>query len=108
VVLVTTATELTCYYYAFMVPGAFLMEKKKDYGLWLILLAIATHAINRLPFWDDDKYVLMSLASVVYCANVVWDMYREKTGRVAAATPVPVAEIPRARAESQGRKKRKA
>jgi hypothetical protein len=103
---VTTATELTCYYYAFMIPGAFLMEKKKDYGLWLLLLAIGTHAITRLPFWDDDKYVLMSLASVIFGASVVWDMYKEKRKLdLLAASPVPAAAAETPAREPARRKK---
>lgn len=107
VVLIGTATELTCYYYAFMIPGAFLMEKKKDYGLWLVLLGIGTHAITRLSIWDDDKYVLMSLASVLYGASVVWDMYKDKRALVAAAG-APVAELAPAQAAAAPARKRKA
>ncbi|HWV38510.1 MAG TPA: hypothetical protein VN033_08525 [Vulgatibacter sp.] len=72
VVMVPAATELTCYYYAFMIPGAFLMEKRREAGLWLILLAIGTHAITRLPIWDDDKYMWMGLASLAYGWMVMW------------------------------------
>jgi len=71
-VLITTAAELTCYYYAFLIPGAFLMEKKKEIGLWLILLGIGTIAVTRLGIWDDDKYVLMSVASVAWCVGTLW------------------------------------
>ncbi|AKU91788.1 hypothetical protein [Vulgatibacter incomptus] len=72
VVMIPAATELTCYYYAFMIPGAFLMEKRREMGLWLILLAIGTHAITRMPIWDDDKYVWMGLASVAYGLLLIW------------------------------------
>ncbi|WP_373044383.1 hypothetical protein [Vulgatibacter sp.] len=71
-VLITTAAELTCYYYAFLIPGAFLMEKRKEIGLWLIVLGIGTHAITRLGIWDDDKYVWMSVASVAWCVSTLY------------------------------------
>ena len=88
-VLITTASELTCYYYAFLIPGAFLMEKKKEIGLWLILLGIGTIAITRLGIWDDDKYVLMSVASLAWCVGTLWALLQPTlaTGADKALTP---------------------
>lgn len=73
-VLIATAGELTCYYYAFMIPGAFLMEKRKELGLWLIVTAIATLAITRLGIWDDEKYVLMSVASIAWGVGALYTL----------------------------------
>lgn len=93
-VLIATATELTCYYYAFMIPGAFLMEKRKEAGLWLIILAIGTHAIMRLGIWDDDKYVLMSVASIAWGVGLLWQLLSPQLkpagsgGGTLAAAPV--------------------
>jgi len=77
-VLGVTAAELTCYYYAFLIPGAFLMERRREIGLWLILLGIATIAITRLGIWDDDKYVLMSVASIAWCVGTLWALLQPK------------------------------
>ena len=86
-VLITTATELTCYYYAFMIPGAFLMEKRKEIGLWLILLGIGTVAITRLGIWDDDKYVWMSVASIAWCVSTLYMLLVPEAKPGAAAAP---------------------
>ncbi len=88
-VLITTASELTCYYYAFLIPGAFLMEKRKEIGLWLIILAIGTLAITRLGIWDDDKYVLMSVASVAWCVMTLYVLLvpEAKTAPNGSGTP---------------------
>ncbi len=89
VLMIPAATELTCYYYAFMIPGAFLMEKRKEAGLWLILLAIGTHAITRMPIWDDDKYVWMGLATIAYGMLLVWALLQPepKTEEAQVASP---------------------
>lgn len=80
-VLATSATELTCYYYAFMIPAAFLMEKRKEIGLWLILLAIGTVAITRLGIWSDDQYVLMTVATLAFCVTTLWVLIRPEALR---------------------------
>lgn len=94
VVLVTTAVELTCYYYAYLLAGAFLMEKKKEIGLWLLALGVASHAVVRLHIWDDDKYVLQSVLALVWCGGTLWtllkpELVREGAEGPAAAEPVP-------------------
>jgi len=92
VVMIPAATELTCYYYAFMIPAAFLMEKRRDAGLWLILLGIGTQAITRMPVWSDEQYVWMSLATVAYGLLVIYSLL----------TPEPAVEPE----EAKGRKKK--
>ncbi len=87
--MVTSATELTCYYYGFLMAGAFLMEKRKEFGLWLILLGIGTHAIVKFPSWDDEKYVWMSLLSLLYGVMIVVTLLTPEKARTAAAEPAP-------------------
>lgn len=92
-ILCATSAELTCYYYAFMIPGAFLMEKRKEIGLWLILVGIATHAVTRLGIWNDDQYILMSVASIGWGVAALWWLLKpqlqasqEKAGTLEPAT----------------------
>jgi hypothetical protein len=111
-VLVTTATELTCYYYAYLLAGAFLMEKRKEIGLWLIVLGIGTHAVERLHIWDDDKYVLMSLLSLAWCGGTLYALLKPElagaTAAVPEAAPVPalVGQVPAPPAPPRRKKKR--
>jgi len=97
IVMIPAATELTCYYYAFMIPGAFLMEKRREAGLWLILLAIGTHAITRLPVWDDDKYVWMGLASLAYGWMVIWALLQPQAAQAPDAALQPAPAVARRR-----------
>lgn len=87
IVMIPAATELTCYYYAFMIPAAFLMEKRKEIGLWLLVLGIGTHAITKLPLWSDDQYMWMGFATVVYGALVLWILARPELSAAGEAAP---------------------
>lgn len=87
IVMIPAATELTCYYYAFMIPAAFLMERRKEIGLWLLVLGIGTHAITKLPIWSDDQYMWMGFATVVYGGLVLWILARPETFAAPAAQP---------------------
>ncbi|HEY0840489.1 MAG TPA: hypothetical protein VGD74_09915 [Vulgatibacter sp.] len=102
VVMIPAATELTCYYYAFMIPGAFLMEKRREAGLWLILLAIGTHAITRMPIWDDDKYMWMGLASLAYGWMLIWALLQPKAAEARSPALAPALET----AGASGRRRR--
>lgn len=77
-ILCISAAELTCYYYAFMIPGAFLMEKRKEAGLWLIVMGMGTHAITRLGIWNDEQYMWMSVASLAWGVAVLWWLLEPK------------------------------
>ncbi|HLV61011.1 MAG TPA: hypothetical protein VKY51_06360 [Fredinandcohnia sp.] len=87
IVMIPAATELTCYYYAFMIPAAFLMEKKREIGLWLLVLGIGTHAITKLPIWSDDQYMWMGLATVAYGVMVLWTLAQPEGARTPVAQP---------------------
>lgn len=91
IVMIPAATELTCYYYAFMIPAAFLMERRKEIGLWLLVLGITTHAITKMPIWSDDQYMWMGFATVVYGAMVLWILARPEA--LAAPRPAPVMAV---------------
>lgn len=87
--MVTSATELTCYYYGFLMAGAFLMEKRKEFGLWLILLGIGTHAIVKFPIWDDEKYVWMSLLSLLYGVMILVTLLSPEKAKAAEPALAP-------------------
>jgi len=89
IVMIPAATELTCYYYAFMIPAAFLMERRREIGLWLIVLALATHAITKMPIWSDDQYMWMGLATVAYGMLVLWMLARPEAASAAQPVPAP-------------------
>jgi len=81
--------ELTCYYYSFMFVVAFLYEKRKDVGAFLLAATALTGFFDWAPtkyipnggWWDhfkmsqwlDEQYTWMSLAIIV---AFVWILYR--------------------------------
>jgi hypothetical protein len=88
------------------------MEKRKEIGLWLIVLGIGTHAVERLHIWDDDKYVLMSLLSLAWCGGTLYALLKPGLAGAAAAVPeaapVPAlaGHVPEPPAPTRRKKKR--
>lgn len=62
--LIPIAVELTCYYYGFLFAYGLMWPRRKLPGILAAALAGLTNILNELP-WNDDKYVAMSLATVV-------------------------------------------
>jgi hypothetical protein len=91
--------ELTCYYYSFMLVVAFLYEKRKDVGAYLLAATATTGFLDwaptkylpntppwdkmRISTWLDEQYTWMSLAIIV---SFVWILYK-------FAYPEPVPEV---------------
>jgi hypothetical protein len=82
VALVTTAVELTSYYYAFILAPALLVEQREAVGRWLLLLTAFTQLTAWAPLpgmsrWADEQYTLMSAATVAVLAAIVWIFSRQ-------------------------------
>lgn len=90
--MIAFASELTCYYYCFLMAMAPLHEKRREAGMMLIGLAAATQFIAWQPFkgmsgWLDEQYTAMSVLTLAAIAGIWW-MFTEK-GAVGALPPEP-------------------
>jgi hypothetical protein len=63
--LIVMASELTCYYYGFLLAFGLMWERRKLPGVLITALAAVTcYFPNRLA-WNDDHFTAMSLASAI-------------------------------------------
>jgi hypothetical protein len=109
---IAVGVELTCYYYAFIVAVALLHERDERVGQVLLLLTAFTGFVDWAPFramptWIDEKYFLMSAATLVAFAVLLWRFglgpwlgvrYQSGTETVAA----PAAAAPTATGRTAG------
>ena len=66
-VFIVLMAQLTCYYYAFMILLAPLTRARRGLEAPLFGLAVVTQAISIFFFWTDDKYWMLTLASLLGC-----------------------------------------
>jgi hypothetical protein len=98
-------TNLTCYYYGFMMGFAALWLLNPLTGVALLALSLVTAVIPALILADDDRYTAVSLVIVLYVfAITVWFMRRGRSTtrvepvqweRTAPVGRSPFSEIPR-------------
>lgn len=87
------ATELTCYYYSFLLVAAFLWEKRDAIPIWLLALAAVTQIIAFKTYFYDVRYMVETLAVLAFAAWATW-IYGSGAGRegaVGSAAPVSKA-----------------
>ncbi|MBK8259012.1 MAG: hypothetical protein IPK82_40930 [Polyangiaceae bacterium] len=64
-------SQLTCYYYTFMILGAFVAyipHLRMRVELTLLGFTILSQVAWRVFYWNDDRYWMLSLLSLVACA----------------------------------------
>jgi len=66
--LIPFATELTCYYYSFLLAYAFLWPRRPLIGVGLLAVAAASCFVPRIAWWDDARYFDISLQVIVFVA----------------------------------------
>jgi hypothetical protein len=76
-------TELTCYYYSFLIILALLVGRSEKLATRLLLLTgftqfVAAAPIKGMPTWLDEQYTLMSAATLLVFAITVWEFYRQR------------------------------
>src|SRR5262249_35238815 len=59
-------SQLTCYYYSFMILSAPLTRLKRQIEPFLFGLAALTQVIGMFFFWNDDKYTALTAVSLVF------------------------------------------
>ncbi len=86
-VFIILGSQLTCYYYSFMILGAPLIKLRKNIELGLYGTAILTQLIwinKTLGYWNDNKYTLLTIVSLLWC-YVMIGMFWRRRGAGAAA-----------------------
>ncbi len=84
-VFIILLSQLTCYYYSFMLLGAPLMRLRKPVELGLFGVAAITQIIAMNSFWNDNKYTLLTIVSLVWCYTMIGMFWRRPAHAVAAA-----------------------
>jgi hypothetical protein len=66
--LIVLASELTCYYYGFLLTYGLLWERRKLPGILATALAAVTCMLSLIIDWNDEHFAAMSLG---YCICIV-------------------------------------
>jgi hypothetical protein len=63
--MIAMASELTCYYYGFLLTYGLLWERRKLPGILATALAAVTCLLSLLIDWNDEHFAAMSLATTI-------------------------------------------
>lgn len=69
--MIVMASELTCYYYGFLLTFGLLWDRHKWPAIMSVALAGITCALSEIP-WNDDHFMAMSLATVLTILVSTW------------------------------------
>ncbi len=70
-IFIILMSQLTCYYYSFMILAAPLSRIRRGIEIWLFGLAALSQFIWIIFNWNDDKYYVLTLVSLVFCYAVL-------------------------------------
>jgi hypothetical protein len=65
-------SQLTCYYYSFMILTAPLTKAKRSIEPWLFGLAGVSQVAWMTMTWNDDRYTALTLLSLVFCYGLLF------------------------------------
>jgi hypothetical protein len=107
---VPVATELTSYYFAFLLGVALLSERREQVGRWLLLLTGFTQFVAWAPLsgmsrWGDEQYTLMAAATMAILGAILW-IFRRPDDQTALSSTTWAESSSPATAPRPGRKKR--
>jgi hypothetical protein len=91
--LIVMASELTCYYYGFLLTYGLLWQRRKLPGILATALAGVTCLMAETISWNDDHFGAMSLACVIVIVLV--------TAHAAFTRPGPAVEKIRTRSKPE-------
>ena len=69
-------SQLTCYYYSFMILSAPLIKLRKPIEAGLFALAAITQIIWMRSYWNDNKYTLLTIVSLAFCYFMLGHFWR--------------------------------
>ncbi len=99
--LIVISSELTCYYYGFLLTYGFLWRRHKWPAIIMSGLAAVTCAVSELP-WNDDHFAAMSLATVIAIFVSVWIVAFGKREPVTVEPPIAAEKLDQSRALQVG------
>ncbi len=70
-IFIILMSQLTCYYYSFMILSAPLTRLKRQIEVPLFGLAALSQFIWMTFYWNDDKYTALTAVSLVFCYYVL-------------------------------------
>jgi hypothetical protein len=91
-VFVILMSQLTCYYYSFMILGAPLSKARRQIELGLFGLAAITQIIWLNSFWNDNRYTLLTIVSLVFCWMMIGFFFRNPLKKADEADAVDDAD----------------
>jgi hypothetical protein len=71
-IFIILMSQLTSYYYAFMVLLAPLTRVNRKLEVPIFGLAALSQGVYIVFGWNDDKYWALTLVTLVFCAGVLW------------------------------------
>src|SRR5262249_20008724 len=71
-VFIIMMSQLTCYYYSFMILSAPLTRLRRDIEVPLFGLALLTQLAGRLLPFNDDKYWVLTALSLLFCWGLLF------------------------------------
>jgi hypothetical protein len=66
-IFIILGSQLTCYYYSFMILGAPLIKARRQVELGLFALAAVTQIIWLQTTYNDNRYTLLTIVSLLFC-----------------------------------------
>ncbi|MGK3972765.1 hypothetical protein WMF38_13740 [Sorangium sp. So ce118] len=66
-IFIILLSQITCYYYTFMLLSAPLTRRKRQLEIPLLCLAALSQGIWRWTSWNDDRYMLLTAAMLGFC-----------------------------------------
>ena len=78
-IFIILGSQLTCYYYSFMILSAPLIKYRKQVELLLFGLAAVTQIIWMNSYWNDNKYTLLTIVTLIVCYILIGLFARGKT-----------------------------
>jgi hypothetical protein len=70
-IFIILLSQLTCYYYSFMILAAPLTRVKKGIEAPLFGFAALSQFVWITFFWNDDKYTALTLISLLFCFGLI-------------------------------------
>jgi hypothetical protein len=78
-IFIILMSQLTCYYYSFLILSAPLTKLRKQIELGLFGLAAITEIIWMNSYWNDDRYTALTIVSLIFCYVALGMFWRKGT-----------------------------